>query len=48
MQGSVLGINSNAIGVNVQVYTTSNIMTSIQDRFYMDNVIRLVTTILTV
>ena len=30
----MLGINSNAIGVNVQVYTTSNKMMSIQDRLH--------------
>ena len=28
--------NSNAIGVNVQVYTTSNIMISIRDRLHRD------------
>ena len=32
----VVGINSNAIGVNVLVYITSNIMISIQDSFHMN------------
>ena len=33
---NLLGINSNAIGVNVQVYTTSNIIMSIQDHLHRD------------
>ena len=33
---SLLVINTNAIGVNVQVYTTSNKVMSIQDRLHMD------------
>ena len=33
---TLLGINSSAIGVNVQVYTTSNKVMSIQDRLHMD------------
>ena len=32
----LLVIDSNAIGVNVQVYTTSNKVTSNQDRLYTD------------
>ena len=32
----LLGINTNAISVNVQVYTTSNIMISIQDHPHRD------------
>ena len=33
---TMLGINTNAISVNVQVYITSNIMISIQDRLHKD------------
>ena len=37
---------SNAIGVNVQVYTTSIIMISIQDRLHMDCCYEIFTAIL--
>ena len=33
---NLLGINTNTIGVNVQVYTTSNKVMSIQDRLHKD------------
>ena len=31
---AAVGMNSNAIGVNVQVYITSNIMMTIRDRLH--------------
>ena len=33
---NLLGINTNAISVKLQVYTTSNIMISIQDHLHND------------
>ena len=33
---AAVGMNSNAIGVNVQVYTISNIMMTIRDRLHWD------------